>query len=137
MSQHRDKDEVAKEAAMKSRQPSEAVAPTPTRIAMGAARAAPAVSSEMCAAESSAGDESEGCECDLRRGVRQMCGLTASQGPHGCREREQERPPACESSEDGKRCWSLGGRTVRPPGVVLEHCERCLRRHPLFTAAYE
>ena len=43
---------AAKEAAMKSSQPSEAVAPTPTSIAIGAARAAPAVSSEMCGAES-------------------------------------------------------------------------------------
>ena len=44
---------VAKEAAMNSSQPSDAVAPTPTSIAMGAARAALAVSSDICAAESS------------------------------------------------------------------------------------
>ena len=46
-------DEVAKDAAMSSSQPRDAVSKTLTRIASGAAFAAPAVSSEMCAAESS------------------------------------------------------------------------------------
>ena len=46
-------DADANEAAMKSSQPSDAVPNTLTRIAMGAARAAPAVSSAMWAAESS------------------------------------------------------------------------------------
>lgn len=44
---------VAKEAAMNSSHPSDAVPKTLTRIAIGAARAAPAVSSAMWAAESS------------------------------------------------------------------------------------
>lgn len=43
----------AKEAAMRVSHPRDAVAPTPTRIAMGAARAASVVSSDICAAESS------------------------------------------------------------------------------------
>ena len=38
---------------MYSNHPSDAVRPTPVKMAIGAARAAPAVSSEMCAAESS------------------------------------------------------------------------------------
>lgn len=46
-------DVKAKDAAIRVSHPSEAVAPTPMRIAMGAAFAAPEVSSEMCAAESS------------------------------------------------------------------------------------
>jgi hypothetical protein len=44
---------VANEQAMRRIQPRLAVAPTPTRMATGAARAAPAISSETCAAESS------------------------------------------------------------------------------------
>ena len=44
---------VAKDAAIRSNQPNDAVAPTPTKIAKGAARAAFVVSSLMCAAESS------------------------------------------------------------------------------------
>lgn len=46
-------EDVAKEAAINSSHPREEVAATLTRIARGAARAAPAVSSDMCAAESS------------------------------------------------------------------------------------
>lgn len=46
-------DVSAKEAAMRVSHPRDAVAPTPTRMAMGAARAALVVSSDMCAAESS------------------------------------------------------------------------------------
>jgi hypothetical protein len=49
-------DAVANEAAMYISQPKSCVAPTPIMIAMGAARAAPATSSEMCAAESSVVD---------------------------------------------------------------------------------
>jgi hypothetical protein len=44
---------VAKEAAISSNHPSDAVDPTPKRMAIGADFAAPAVSSETCAAESS------------------------------------------------------------------------------------
>jgi len=44
---------VAKEHAMKRSQPNTCVPNTPTRIATGAVRWAPATSSEMCAAESS------------------------------------------------------------------------------------
>ena len=44
---------VAKEAAMMSIQPRPPTAAHETRIAIGAARAAPDTSSEMCAAESS------------------------------------------------------------------------------------
>ena len=44
---------VAYDAAMNNSQPKDAVKPTPVSIAIGAARAAPAVSSAMCAAESS------------------------------------------------------------------------------------
>ncbi|PSR73311.1 hypothetical protein PHLCEN_2v10839 [Hermanssonia centrifuga] len=51
-----DTEAVANEAAIKSSQPRDAVAPTLTRMAKGAARAAPAVSSEMWAAESSKPD---------------------------------------------------------------------------------
>ena len=47
-------DAVANDAAMKRSHPSEEVAKTLMRIAMGAARAAPAVSSAIWAAESSA-----------------------------------------------------------------------------------
>lgn len=50
-------EDVANEAAMRSNQPNEAVADTLMRIAKGAACAAPAVSSEMCAAESSANQD--------------------------------------------------------------------------------
>lgn len=46
-------DAVAKDAAISSSQPKDAVAATLIRIARGAALAAPDVSSEMCAAESS------------------------------------------------------------------------------------
>ena len=46
-------DEVANDAAMNNNQPRDAVAAPLTRIASGAAFAAPAVSSDMCAAESS------------------------------------------------------------------------------------
>lgn len=46
-------DVLAKDAAMSKSHPNDAVAPTPTKIAIGAARAAPDTSSEMCAAESS------------------------------------------------------------------------------------
>lgn len=54
LSRRREGDAVAKDAAMERIQPRAAVAPTPRRMAMGAARAAPAVSSAMWAAESSA-----------------------------------------------------------------------------------
>ena len=43
----------ANDAAIRVSHPRDAVAPTPTSIAIGAARAALVVSSEMCAAESS------------------------------------------------------------------------------------
>ena len=46
-------DAVAYEAEMYRSQPRDDVSPTPTRMAIGAARDAPAVSSEMWAAESS------------------------------------------------------------------------------------
>ena len=49
-------DVMTKEVAIRSNQPRLAVENTDTIIAIGAARAAPAVSSDMCAAESSARD---------------------------------------------------------------------------------
>ena len=52
-------DAVANDAAMSNSQPRDAVAATLTRIANGAAFAAPAVSSEICAAESSTSPESQ------------------------------------------------------------------------------
>ena len=69
-------DAVANEAAMKSSQPREAVAKTLTRIAIGAARAAPAVSSAMCAAESSREREKRYRDTD------EFDKLTSSEGPH-------------------------------------------------------
>ena len=81
-------DAAAKEAAIKSSQLREAVAPTPMRMAMGAARAAPAVSSEMWAAESSGRRMRSGIDALVSDGV---C-LTSSQRPHWGSECKQESP---------------------------------------------
>jgi hypothetical protein len=82
-------DVVANEAAIKSNQPSEAVAKTLMRIAIGAARAAPAVSSAMCAAESSRDPQLR------RRATDKLCTLTSCEGPHRCCEGQQESPTVC------------------------------------------
>lgn len=63
-------DAVAKEAAMNNSHPKDAVPKTLTRIAIGAARAAPAVSSAMWAAESSGGERVK-----IAQDGYQKCGL--------------------------------------------------------------
>ena len=79
---------MAKDAAMKRIHPMMLMAATETRIAMGAARAAPDVSSEMCAAESSMEIESE-----LRSLIKGIYGArTPCERPHGCHEGEDECP---------------------------------------------
>jgi hypothetical protein len=71
---------------MRSSHPREAVKKTPVRMAMGAARAAFEVSSDICAAESSAD-----C-CQNEFGMHIFKDHTARESPHWRRKGKQERP---------------------------------------------
>lgn len=79
-------DVITNEVAMRRSHPNPAVAPTPTKIAMGAALAAPAISSEMWAAESSIYARVRKCSIGIKR-ERTPC-----QCPHWCSESQHECP---------------------------------------------
>jgi hypothetical protein len=73
-------EELANEAAINNIQPREVVNATETIMAIGAARAAPATSSDIWAAASSFSDGTSGRIHHMRES------LTACKGPHGCGE---------------------------------------------------
>lgn len=121
-------DVVAKDAAIKRSQPSEAVAKTLIRMAIGAARAAPAVSSEMWAAESSVR-----LEVKLGMILGQNARHTPCKSPHR-RVESHEEGPAIYRTESSALCPSMimeTGRTVAPARIVFEVSEGSFRRHPL------